>query len=75
MNDNECLKWCMVSSLHPEDHHSEGIRKIDEILADELDFEDIRSIALVFLVMKVRQNIQSIYQKTVMKTNMLIYYR
>ena len=39
---------------------------------------DIRKIekkiplALVFLVMKIKKNIQSIYQKTVMKENMLI---
>ena len=30
--------------------------------------------ALVFLIMKVRINIQSVYQKDVVKKNMLIYY-
>ena len=39
--DNECYKWCIVRYLHPADHHSVGVRKIDEISADELDFEDI----------------------------------
>ena len=42
MNDNECLKWCIIKYLHPEDHHPSRIRKIDEILAYELDFEDIK---------------------------------
>ena len=32
-------------------------------------------LALVFLVMKIRKNIQSIYQKKFMKTNMLIFYQ
>ena len=42
MNDNECFKWCIVRYLHPADHHSTRIRKIDEVLPDELDFEDIK---------------------------------
>ena len=89
INDNECLKWCIVRYLHPADHHAVRIRKIDEILTDELYFEDIKSpvkiknirkikkrtlSALVFLVIKTRKNIQSIYQKSVIKRNMLIYY-
>ena len=39
--DNECLKWCIVRYLHPADHHPVGVRKINEILEYELDFEDI----------------------------------
>ena len=39
MNDNQCCKWCINSYLNPVDHHPPRIRKIDEILADELDFE------------------------------------
>ena len=89
MNDNECLKWCIVRYLHRADHHLVRIRKIDEILENELDFADIqfpvkikdihkikkRTLsALLFPVIKIRKNIQSIYQKSVIKRNMLIYY-
>ena len=31
--------WSQI--LNPADHHQARIRNIDEILADELDFEDI----------------------------------
>ena len=40
MNDNECLKCCIVRYLHPVDHHLARIRKTVEILADEVDLED-----------------------------------
>ena len=43
MNDKECFQWCIFRYLHPADHHPERIRKTDEILADELDFKDVKS--------------------------------
>ena len=36
------LNGWTVRYLHPADHHLARIRKIDEILADELDFEGIK---------------------------------
>ena len=42
MNDNECFHWCIVRYFRPADHHLARVRKIDEILADKLDFEDIK---------------------------------
>ena len=42
MNDNECFQWCIFRYLHPADHHPGRIRKIGEILADELDFKDLK---------------------------------
>ena len=42
MNKNECFKWCIVRYLHPGHHHLVRIRMIAEILADKLDFEDIK---------------------------------
>ena len=86
MNDNKCFE---VRYLHPGDHHQARVKKIDEILAAELDFEGIKFTAkikditkskkrilsvLVTLVLKIRENNQSIYQKSVPKTNILIYY-
>ena len=62
---------------------------IDEILADELDFEDIKFPVKIKDIHKIekkyisnsvfgyesKKNIQLIFQKNVMKTNLLIYYK
>ena len=32
----------MVRYLHPADHHSARIRKVDRLFGDELDFKDIK---------------------------------
>ena len=69
MNDNECFNWCIVRYLHLADQHPARIRKNDEILADELDFEDIKYPVNIKDIHKIQKN-----QKNVMKTNMVIYY-
>ena len=80
--NNECFKWSLVRYLYPEDHHPARITKADKDFAKVLYLKDIRfpvkirdiykiektnSIALAFLVMKIRKNIQSMYQKNAMK--------
>ena len=80
--NNECFKWSLVRYLYPEDHHPARITKADKDFARVLYLKDIRfpvkirdiykiektnSIALAFLVMKIRKNIQSMYQKNAMK--------
>ena len=82
---NECFKWC----LHPADQSRKRITKAYRDFTKKLDFKDIKfpvkvrdihkiekriPLALVFLVMKIGRNIQSMYQKNVAKKNMLIYY-
>ena len=42
MNDSEYFKWCIVRYSHSADHPPTRIRKMDEILADELDFVDLK---------------------------------
>ena len=85
INNNECFNWCLVRYLHPLYHHPARIRKVDELCGDKLDFKgikfrvkvrDIHKIlpALVFLVIKIRINIQPTCGKNVVKINMLIYY-
>ena len=89
INDNERLMWRIVRYLHPADHHPARIRKTDEILADELNFEGIKfpvkikdihkiekrnSIGINVFGYENEKNIQSIHKKDVMKTNMLIHY-
>ena len=75
--------------LHPADYNSRRIRKADKDFAKKLDLngikfpvkvrdihkiEKINSIGISFLAMKIRKNIQFMYQKNVVKKNMLIYY-
>ena len=64
IDDNECLKYCLVRYLYPADHNP------DKDFAKELDFKDIMLpvkiryinkvkkktvLALVFLVIKMRK--------------------
>ena len=68
---------------------SARITKADKDFSKSLDFKDIKfpvkvrdinkiekknSIGISALVMKIRKNIQFMYQKNVVKKNMLIYY-
>ena len=70
--------------MHPEDHHRARITKLDKDFARDLDFKDIYFqlkletfwklkkrvlLPLVFLVMKIRKNIQSMYQKKCCEKN------
>ena len=54
-DDNKCFKWCLVRYLNPADHDPRRITKADT------DF------SLVFLATKIKKNIQSMYQKNVVK--------
>ena len=69
--------------------YSAGIAKVDKHFIKKLDFKDIKvpvkvrdihkiektiPLTLLFLVMKIRKNIQSMYQKNIVKKSMLIYY-
>ena len=89
VNDNECLKWCLVEYLHPTDHNPRRIRKADKFYKAKWDFKDIKFLVkvrdihkierkipskLVFLVMNRRSKIQSTCQRNVVEINMLIYY-
>ena len=55
INDNECFKWCAARYLHPGSDHPARIRMIDEILADELDFEDIKFPARIKDIHKIQK--------------------
>ena len=89
IDNNEYFKWCLARCLNPADHHPARIKKANKDFTKRLDFKDIRFTiktrdihkiqkripsGLVFLVVKIRKKIQSIYQKNVMKKSMLIYY-
>ena len=90
IDDNECFKWSIVRYLNPANHHPARIKKAYKDFVKKLDFKDVEfpvklrdihkihekknSIAISVLAMKIKKNIQSMYQKNVVKKNMLIYY-
>ena len=74
---------------NPGDRNPARIAKADKDFAEKLEFKDIKypvkvreihkiektiPVTLVFLVPKRRKNIQFMYQKYIVKKNMLIYY-
>ena len=76
--DNECFKCSIVKYLNLENHHPAKITKADKDFAKKLGFKgiifpakirDTHTIvrktlsALVFLAIKIRNNIQVMYQK------------
>ena len=78
IDDNECFKWCLVRYLNSADHHPPRITAAGKDFAKKLDFKDTNfqlkletfiklkkriSSALVFFVMKIRKNMQFMYQK------------
>ena len=80
----DCLKWCLDRYLHPVDRNP----FFNKDFARKLDFKDIkfpvktRDIhkikknnvsALVFLVIKIKKNYQSMFQKILLR-GMSIYY-
>ena len=87
INDNECFKWYLVRYLHPVEYNLKRITKADNNFAKKIDFKeikfpvkvrDIRNIernnSISFSVFGYWKNIQYMYQKNVLKKNMLIYY-
>ena len=76
IDDIKCFKWCLVRYLNVADHNPRRITKSDKDFAKRLDFKDIKletftkskkriPFALVFLAMKIKKNIQFMYQKNV----------
>ena len=82
IDDNECFKWSIAKYLNPENHHQARITKADKDLPKKLDFKDTKfpvkletstkvkkriSSALVFVAMRIKENIQSMYQKVLLR--------
>ena len=55
INDNECFKWCLVRYLHRADHITRGIREVDKLYVEKLDFEDIKFIVKVRDIQKIER--------------------
>ena len=78
IDNNECFKWRIVRYLNPADSYPPRITKADIEFAKKRDFRNIElpikirdiyktkkrtSLALAVLVIKIRKNIQFMYQK------------
>ena len=89
IDDKACFKWYLARYLNPANDHLAIITKAEKGFTIKLDFKDIKfpvkirnihkikkkkSLALMFLLMKTKKNIQSMFKKDVVKKNMLIYY-
>ena len=80
---NECFKWWLVRYLNPAYCNSARITKADKDFAKRLDFKGIKFpvklrdihkiekkkilLGLVFLAMKIKKNIQSMYRKILLR--------
>ena len=52
---NEYFKWYLVKYLHPADHDSGVIRKIDRLFEDYIDFDDIKFPAKIKGINKIEK--------------------
>ena len=90
IDDNQCFKWSIVRYLNPRDHNPRRITKVDKDFAKKLDFKDIQFPVKIRNTHKIekknsngisafgfknkKKKIQSMYQKNVLRNNMLTYY-
>ena len=77
-DDNECFKWSLVRYVNPADRNPARIAKADKFPVKIRDIKKKTTekripLALLFLIVKIRKNIQSLYQKNGVKKKMVIY--
>ena len=78
-DDNECFKWSLVRYVNPADRNPVRIAKADKFPVKIRDIKKKTTtekripLALLFLIVKIRKNIQSLYQKNGVKEKMVIY--
>ena len=79
IDDNECFKWSIVRYVNPANHHPARITKNDKDFTKRLDFKDIKFQSKLETFTKLKKRIPSalvilaMYQKNVVKKNMLTY--
>ena len=77
-DDNECFKWSLIRYVNPADRNPARIAKADKFPVKIRDIKKKTTekripLALLFLIVKIRKNIQSLYQKNGVKKKMVIY--
>ena len=60
IDDNECIKWCLVRYLRPWDHNFERIKKVENDFVGELDFKELRFSVKTRSIHKIDKKIISI---------------
>ena len=53
INDNKCFKWYIVRYLHSAGYHLPRIWKTDDLLADVLNFEDVKFLFKIKYIYKI----------------------
>ena len=56
IDDNECLKWCLVRYLHPADHNPTRITKADKDFSKRINFKDIKFPVKTRDIYKIEKN-------------------
>ena len=90
IDDNECFRWCLFRYLHLADHNPRRITKAaDKDFGEELNFKDVHFVVKIIDIHKIeKKNFIAIgvfgyenkvknkymYQKNIVKKNMLIYF-
>ena len=89
IDDYEYFNWRLFRYVNLADHNPGRITKADKDFTKRVDFKDIKfpvkisyihkieknnCISIRVLVIKIRKNIQSMYQNNVVLKNMLTYY-
>ena len=54
-DDNECIKWCLVRYLYPEDHNPARITKADKDFAKRIDFKGIKFLVKIRDIHKIKK--------------------
>ena len=57
-DDNECIKWCLVRYLYPEDHNPARITKADKDFAKRIDFKGIKFPVKIRDIHKIKKQQQ-----------------
>ena len=56
IDNNKCLKWCLVRYLNPEDRNSAKITKTDKDFRQKLFFKDIKLPVKARDIHKIEKN-------------------
>ena len=79
IDDNECFKWSVVRYVNLANHHPARITKDNKDFTKRLEFKDIKFQSKLETFTELKKRIPSalvilaMYQKNVVKKNMLTY--
>ena len=59
IDNNECLKWCLVRYVNPVYHHPARIRKVNKNYTRKLDFKNIK---FTFKIWDTHKGLKTLHQ-------------